>query len=127
MSIKVFLSDVDGVLTDGGMYYTESGDEFKKFNCYDGMGMKLLQQRGYKVGILTSEDRKINRNRANKLNLDYQFHGIKNKLDFIVEFCDKENIDLSEIAYIGDDINCFDLLSQVGIAACPKNAIQKIK
>ena len=127
MSIKVFLSDVDGVLTDGGMYYTESGDEFKKFNCYDGMGMKLLQQRGYKVGILTSEDRKINRNRANKLNLDYQFHGIKNKLDFIVEFCDKENIDLSEIAYIGDDINCFDLLSKVGIAACPKNAIQKIK
>lgn len=127
MSIKVFLSDVDGVLTDGGMYYTESGDEFKKFNCYDGMGMKLLQQRGYKVGILTSEDRKINRNRANKLNLDYQFHGIKNKLDFIVEFCDKENIDISEIAYIGDDINCFDLLSKVGIAACPKNAIQKIK
>ena len=127
MSIKVFLSDVDGVLTDGGMYYTESGDEFKKFNCYDGMGMKLLQQRGYKVGILTSEDRKINRNRANKLNLDYQFHGIKNKLDFIIEFCDKENIDLSEIAYIGDDINCFDLLSKVGIAACPKNAIQKIK
>ena len=127
MSIKVFLSDVDGVLTDGGMYYTESGDEFKKFNCYDGMGMKLLQQRGYKVRILTSEDRKINRNRANKLNLDYQFHGIKNKLDFIVEFCDKENIDLSEIAYIGDDINCFDLLSKVGIAACPKNAIQKIK
>ena len=127
MSIKVFLSDVDGVLTDGGMYYTESGDEFKKFNCYDGMGMKLLQQRGYKVGILTSEDRKINRNRANKLNLDYQFHGIKNKLDFIVEFCEKENIDLSEIAYIGDDINCFDLLSKVGIAACPKNAIQKIK
>ena len=127
MSIKVFLSDVDGVLTDGGMFYTESGDEFKKFNCYDGMGMKLLQQRGYKVGILTSEDRKINRNRANKLNLDYQFHGIKNKLDFIVEFCDKENIDLSEIAYIGDDINCFDLLSEVGIAACPRNAIQKIK
>ena len=127
MSIKVFLSDVDGVLTDGGMYYTESGDEFKKFNCYDGMGMKLLQQRGYKVGILTSEDRKINRNRSNKLNLDYQFHGIKNKLDFIIEFCEKENIDLSEIAYIGDDINCFDLLSKVGAAACPKNAIQKIK
>ena len=91
------------------------------------MGMKLLQQRGYKVGILTSEDRKINRNRANKLNLDYQFHGIKNKLDFIVEFCEKENIDLLEIAYIGDDINCFDLLSKVGTAACPKNAIQKIK
>ena len=59
MAIKIFLSDVDGVLTDGGMYYTESGDEFKIFNCYDGMGMKLLQAKGFKVGILTSEDRMI--------------------------------------------------------------------
>ena len=87
MPIKVFLSDVDGVLTDGGMYYTESGDEFKKFNCYDGMGMKLLQKMGYKVGIITSEDKRINRNRAKKLELDYDFHGITNKLEFIKEFC----------------------------------------
>ena len=71
MKIKIFLSDVDGVLTDGGMYYTENGDEFKKFSCYDGMGMKLLQKKGFKVGILTSEDRLINRNRAKKLSLDY--------------------------------------------------------
>ena len=73
MSIKIFLSDVDGVLTDGGMYYTESGDEFKKFNCYDGMGMKLLQEKGYKVGVITSEDKQINRNRARKLKLDFDF------------------------------------------------------
>ena len=127
MSIKIFLSDVDGVLTDGGMYYTESGDEFKKFNCYDGMGMKLLQEKGYKVGIITSEDKKINRNRARKLKLDFDFHGIKDKLNFMKEFCVKENFKLSEIAYIGDDINCFDLLSNVGVCACPKNAVSKIK
>ena len=126
MPIKVFLSDVDGVLTDGGMYYTESGDEFKKFNCYDGMGMKLLQKMGYKVGIITSEDKEINRNRAKKLELDYDFHGIKNKLEFIKEFCSKNNLKLSEIAYVGDDINCFDLLSNVGVRACPKNAVQKV-
>ena len=102
MSIKIFLSDVDGVLTDGGMYYAESGDEFKKFNCYDGMGMKLLQDKGYKVGILTSEDRMINRNRAKKLELDFDFHGVNNKLNFIKDFCSKENLELSEIAYIGD-------------------------
>jgi len=126
MPIKVFLSDVDGVLTDGGMYYTESGDEFKKFNCYDGMGMKLLQKMGYKVGIITSEDKEINRNRAKKLELDYDFHGIKNKLEFIKEFCSKNNLKLSEIAYVGDDINCFDLLSNVGVSACPKNAVQKV-
>ena len=127
MSIKIFLSDVDGVLTDGGMYYTESGDEFKKFNCYDGMGMKLLQEKGYKVGIITSEDKQINRNRARKLKLDFDFHGIKDKLKFIQEFCINENFKLSEIAYIGDDINCFDLLSNVGVCACPKNAVSKIK
>ena len=127
MSIKIFLSDVDGVLTDGGMYYTESGDEFKKFNCYDGMGMKLLQEKGYKVGIITSEDKQINRNRARKLKLDFDFHGIKDKLKFMQEFCINENFKLSEIAYIGDDINCFDLLSNVGVSACPKNAVSKIK
>ena len=127
MSIKIFLSDVDGVLTDGGMYYTESGDEFKKFNCYDGMGMKLLQEKGYKVGIITSEDKQINRNRARKLKLDFDFHAIKDKLKFMQEFCINENFKLSEIAYIGDDINCFDLLSNVGVCACPKNAVSKIK
>ena len=127
MSIKIFLSDVDGVLTDGGMYYTESGDEFKKFNCYDGMGMKLLQEKGYKVGIITSEDKQINRNRARKLKLDFDFHGVKDKLKFMQEFCINENFKLSEIAYIGDDINCFDLLSNVGVSACPKNAVSKIK
>ena len=127
MSIKIFLSDVDGVLTDGGMYYTESGEEFKKFNCYDGMGMKLLQEKGYKVGIITSEDKQINRNRARKLKLDFDFHGIKDKLKFMQEFCINENFKLSEIAYIGDDINCFDLLSNVGVCACPKNAVSKIK
>ena len=127
MKIKIFLSDVDGVLTDGGMYYTENGDEFKKFSCYDGMGMKLLQKKGFKVGILTSEDRLINRNRAEKLSLDYDFHGIENKFQFIKDFCEKENVKMSEIAYVGDDINCLELLSNVGIAACPTNAVNKIK
>ena len=127
MKIKIFLSDVDGVLTDGGMYYTENGDEFKKFSCYDGMGMKLLQRKGFKVGILTSEDRLMNRNRAEKLSLDYDFHGIENKFQFIKDFCEKENVKMSEIAYIGDDINCLKLLSNVGIAACPTNAVNKIK
>ncbi len=126
-NIRLFLSDVDGVLTDAGMYYTESGDEFKKFCTYDGMGMKLLQKLGIKVGILTSEDRNLNRRRAKKLALDYDFHGIENKLEFIKDLCNKENITLEQIVYVGDDINCFELLSHVGIAACPLNAVEKIK
>ena len=127
MNIKIILSDVDGVLTDGGMYYTESGDEFKKFCTYDGMGFQLLQKTGVKVGILTSENRELNRRRAKKLCLDFDFHGAKDKLQIVKDLCLKENITLDEVAYIGDDVNCFSLLSHVGIAACPINAIDKIK
>ena len=125
--IKLFLSDVDGVLTDAGMYYTESGDEFKKFCTYDGMGFQLLQKTGIKVGILTTEDRDLNRRRAKKLGLDFDFHGAKDKLQIVKDLCDKENITLNEVAYIGDDVNCFSLLLNVGIAACPNNAVAKIK
>tara|TARA_B100001250_G_C19770390_1_gene776861 strand:+ start:198 stop:1340 length:1143 start_codon:yes stop_codon:yes gene_type:complete len=126
-NIKLFLSDVDGVLTDGGMYYTENGDEFKKFCAYDGMGFQLLQQAGIKVGILTTEDRLINKRRAKKLALDFEFHGAKDKLQIVQELCLKEGINIDEVAYIGDDINCFELLSNVGIAACPNNAVDNIK
>lgn len=125
--IKIFLSDVDGVMTDTGMYYTENGDEFKKFCTYDGMGMKLLQKSGIKVGILTSEERVLNRRRAKKLGLDFDFHGAIDKLQIVKELCKREKITLNEVAYIGDDINCFELLSNVGIAACPNNAVVKIK
>ena len=114
MKIKIFLSDVDGVLTDGGMYYTENGDEFKKFSCYDGMGMKLLQKKGFKVGILTSEDRLINRNRAEKLSLDYDFHGIENKFQF-------NNFYEFSLHHFLQHLNVFDLLliAFVGQAAIP--------
>ena len=125
--IKLFLSDVDGVLTDAGMYYTESGDEFKKFSTYDGMGFQLLQKTGVKVGIITSEDRDLNRRRAKKLGLDFDFHGTKDKLQIVTDLCKKENIFLKEVAYVGDDVNCFELLSNIGFAACPNNAVEKIK
>ena len=125
--IKVLLSDVDGVLTDAGMYYTENGDEIKKFSTYDGMAFKLLKDYNIKGGIVTSEERDLNKRRAEKLDLDFQFHGVINKLQIVKELCDKENIELENIAYIGDDINCFELLSNVGIAACPNNAMNKIK
>ena len=126
-NIKIVLSDVDGVLTDAGMYYSENGDEIKKFCVYDGMAFKILQDHGYKVGIITTEDMNLNRRRAKKLNLDYDFHGINDKLNVVKKLCKKENIDINQVAYIGDDINCFELLSNVGIAACPLNAVSDIK
>ncbi len=128
-TIKLFLSDVDGTLTDGGMYYSEKGDELKKFNTRDGMGFQLLREAGIKTGIITSENTKIVENRARKMRVDYLVQGKRNggKLAAVWEICEKEKISLDEVAYIGDDINCIELLSHVGVAACPADASTKIK
>jgi N-acylneuraminate cytidylyltransferase len=126
-NIRLFLSDVDGVLTDAGMYYTEHGDELKKFNTYDGMGFKLLQEKGVKVGILTKEDRELNRRRARKLGLDFDFHGVNHKLDLVQKLCTELEITLDQVAYVGDDVNDKALLNAVGLAACPSNAHKSIK
>lgn len=127
--IKLFLSDVDGTLTDAGMYYGENGEEFKKFNTHDGKGFELLRKSGIKTGIITSENTKIVENRAKKMKVDYLYQGLehKGKLEITKEICKKENITLEEVAYIGDDVNCKELLESVGISACPSNSLDEIK
>lgn len=129
LNIKIFLSDVDGVLTDGGMYYSEKGDELKKFNTKDGMGFQLLREAGIKTGIVTSENTLLVKARAKKLKIDYLCQGKygKGKLEVVKELCAEEGISLNEVAYIGDDINCLELLSSVGLAAAPSDAIDCIK
>ena len=129
LKIKLFLTDVDGTLTDAGMYYTEDGIEMKKFNTHDGKGFELLRNAGIKTGIITSENTKIVANRAKKMKVDYLYQGLEHmgKLDIAKEICKKENITLNEVAYIGDDVNCKELLENIGFAACPKNAITEIK
>lgn len=122
--IKLFLSDVDGTLTDGGMYYSEKGDELKKFNTRDGMGFQLLREVGIKTGIITSENTEIVANRAKKLKIDFLVQGKRDggKLAAAQEICSQLGITLNEVAYIGDDINCRELLEAVGVAACPADA-----
>ena len=128
-NIKLFLSDVDGTLTDAGMYYGENFEELKKFNTHDGKGFELLRKAGVKTGIITSEKTKIVENRAKKLKVDYLYQGLehKGKLEITKEICIKEGISLDEVAYIGDDVNCKELLEAVGVCACPKNALPSIK
>lgn len=127
--IKLLLTDIDGVMTDGGMYYTADGDTMKKFHAHDGMGLQLLQQKGIKVGIITSEDNPIARRRFEKLHLDYLVQGRRGegKLEAARNICAQEGITLDETAYIGDDINCLELLSHVGLAACPADAVKAVK
>lgn len=126
---KLFLTDVDGTLTDGGMYYSESGDELKKFNTRDGAGLALLHDKGILTGIITSEHTRLVERRAQKLHLDYLIQGKreKGKLAAVEEICTELNIAISEVAYIGDDMNCYDLLSSVGFKACPADACSAIK
>ena len=111
------------------MYYSENGDELKKFNTHDGMGLQLIRQKGIKTGIITSENTMMVERRFNKLKLDYLYQGKREggKLASVVEICEKEGITLNEVAYIGDDINCLELLSNIGLAACPANALDAVK
>lgn len=126
-NIKLFLTDCDGCLTDGGMYYTENGDEYKKFNSLDGMGFQLLREHGILTGIITGEDTKIVERRAKKLKVDFLRQGIKDKLSAIQEICKEEHIDMTEVAYVGDDINDFNAVKAVGIGCSVNNALEKVK
>lgn len=128
-SIKLFVTDIDGTLTDGGMYYSENGDELKKFNTRDGMGFGMLREAGIKTAIVTSEDRELNRRRAEKMKIDYLVQGKRDggKLAAVSEIVKELGISMHDVAYIGDDVNCIDLLSSVGYAACPTDACSKVK
>ncbi|MBO7457271.1 MAG: HAD-IIIA family hydrolase [Paludibacteraceae bacterium] len=134
-SIKLFLTDVDGCLTDGGMYYSAEGEVMKRFCVYDGMGMVLLKQAGIPCGILTSEQSPIVKARAEKLKLDFLYLGVGSKvnpdsltkLQAAQEICGKLGITMEEVCYVGDDINDIDLLSAVGFPCCPPNARPEVK
>lgn len=125
--IRLFLTDCDGCLTDGGMYYTESGDEIKKFNTLDGMGFQLLREQGILTGIITKENTKIVERRAQKLKVDFLRQGVQDKLKVIQEICRENNISLAEVAYVGDDINDYEVIKAVGYGCCVNNAIERIK
>lgn len=128
-NIRLFLTDVDGTLTDGGMYYTAEGDVMKKFNARDGMGLQLLQKAGIKVGIITSENTELVRRRAEKLGIDFLVQGKRDggKLAACADICENLAIGLDDVAYIGDDVNCIDLLRAAGMRACPADAMPPVK
>ena len=126
-NVKLLVTDVDGVLTDCGMYYTEKGDEIKKFNTRDGMGFQLLREKGIKTAIITKENTTIVKNRAKKLKIDEVYQGIEDKLIALEDLRKKYNLDYSEIAYVGDDINDIAVLKMVGFSFCPNDAVDEVK
>lgn len=115
-NVKLLALDVDGVLTDGGLYYTDSGEEMKKFNVKDGLGLKLIMQAGIVVAIITASSANATRHRAKRLGIPHVFVGVDNKLSVLRQLCEDLRFDLSQVAYVGDDINDLPIMGSVG---CP--------
>lgn len=120
--IKILITDVDGVLTDGGAYYSDEGIELKKFSIRDGMGIVLLQKAGYRVAIVTTEKTKIVERRAERIRVADLYQGVVNKTEAIEDLLKNYSLTWEEAAFIGDDINDIPVLKRVGFAACPADA-----
>ncbi len=125
--IRLFATDVDGVLTDAGMYYSESGDEWKKFNTRDGMGIKLLQRAGILTALITQEQTKLVARRAEKLAIPEVHQGAHDKLSILRDIVARHGFDLSRVAYIGDDVNDLEALRAVGFSAAPADAVPAVR
>jgi len=125
--IKLLILDVDGVLTDGGMYFTESGDQAKKYNTKDGMGILHLTRSGFQVGIISSGfTAEMVKKRAEILKIQHFYLGRDPKISILKEWCKNLNISLSQVAMIGDDVNDLEIIQQIGFSACPSDAVPSI-
>ncbi|MAV65320.1 MAG: acylneuraminate cytidylyltransferase [Candidatus Marinimicrobia bacterium] len=122
MEIKLIATDIDGVWTDARMYYTDQGDYMKAFSTYDGMAIQILKDLKIPVAILTSEDTQIVKQRAKKLGIKNVFINETEKLKRMHYLCKKMKIKMKNVAYIGDDLNDFDLLNNVGLSGAPSNS-----
>jgi 3-deoxy-D-manno-octulosonate 8-phosphate phosphatase (KDO 8-P phosphatase) len=126
--IKLVVFDVDGVLTDGGMYYTESGDEFKKFNSKDGLAIRRLAKQGIVTGIISHGiNRKLIERRAALLGITNVYTGDLSKAEVLNGWCTELAISPEEIAYIGDDVNDLPAIRLAGFSACPADAVAEVK
>ena len=125
--IKIFLTDVDGVLTYGGMYYTENGDIMKKFHTRDGMGVTLLRKKKISTIIITKEKTKFVKQWAKNMKIEKLYDGIQKKEELVNKICTRYNVKLEELAYLGDDVNDISLLKKVGLSATPADGIHEAK
>lgn len=127
LKVKLFITDVDGVLTDGSLILGNNGEEFKSFNSQDGMGIKLLQKNDIKVAIITGRSSKIVENRAEELAIKEVYQGIDDKIKVFNNLLDKHSLKSAEVSYIGDDINDLPVLNKVGLSFSVSNGIDKVK
>jgi YrbI family 3-deoxy-D-manno-octulosonate 8-phosphate phosphatase len=124
---KLVITDIDGVWTDGGMFYDQNGNELKKFNTSDSAGVLFCNLMNIPIAIITGEDTQIVARRAKKLKIELLYQGISDKLTVAKSLCEKLDISLKEVAFIGDDIGDIELLKAVGYSCCPNDSPDYIK
>lgn len=124
---KLILTDIDGVWTDGGMYYDQFDNELKKFHTYDSAGVLLAHKFNIPVGIITGEQTEIVAKRAKKLKVEYLYQGVTDKVKVAKELILTLNITFEDVAFIGDDLNDIELLKLVRFAGVPSSAPTYVK
>jgi 3-deoxy-D-manno-octulosonate 8-phosphate phosphatase (KDO 8-P phosphatase) len=121
--IRLLITDVDGVLTDGGIIFDDNGLEYKKFNVKDGYIISALRRSGIMVGAITGRTSRVVENRCEELNFDFHYHGVMDKRKKFMEIIETLEIELDEVAFIGDDLIDLPMLCMVGLSACPADAL----
>lgn len=124
--IKLVITDVDGVLTDGGLYFTVEGLAMKKFNVKDGIAVRRLKEFGFECGIISTDGPDLIEARNKRLKMDFVITGTWNKLEKLEELCKERNITSENVAFLGDDINDLSIIKAVGFSACPSDAADSI-
>ncbi len=125
--IKLLAMDVDGVLTNGDIIYTDAGQEIKVFNAKDGHGIAMWVRSGFEAAIITGRQSSINQRRADELGIRYVFQGAKTKLPVLESLVEQLGLELSEVAYIGDDMPDIPVMENVGFSVCPSDAVDEVK
>lgn len=125
--IRLIAFDVDGVMTDGGLYYSDSGEEFKRFNSLDGHGLKMLRASGVEIAIITGRTSRCVEARALNLGISHLYQGVENKLDAMVDLLNKLKLSRDAAAYMGDDIVDLTVMRHVGLAISVPEAPQLVR
>ena len=127
MNLQYLVIDVDGTMTDGGIYYDEYGNEIKKFCTKDAAGFFAAHQTGIKIMVLTGRECKATTRRMTEMKVEYLFQNVKNKKDFLVSFMKDNGVAKEEIGYIGDDLNDYQPMQLVGFVGCPADSCNEIR
>lgn len=120
--IKLVVFDVDGVLTDGSLFYGDNGEEYKAFHAKDGLGMKLLMRTGVQIGIITARNSKLVQHRMDSLGIEHLYQGRLDKLNAFDDLLNKLNLTYKQAAFVGDDVVDLPVMTKVGLSITVKDA-----